>query len=799
MKLLKKILIVLAVSIAVVIAVSAIALRHVTRRALPDYNQTVQSPFLQEEVTVYRDSLAIPYIFAKNESDLYFAVGYVMAQDRLWQMDLLRRVTMGRLSEIFGEDMVENDHLLRALRIPEKSTMVLADIEPAVMKALEAFSKGVNHYIENHQNKLPVEFTVLGYKPEPWQPMHSVNLIGYMAWDLSGAWQIEATMHKLRQHLEEEKFQQLLPNMAHHPTWVYPAPKFETPGGITSLLNPAGRLRELGLEVFSASNSWAVSGARSQTGLPILANDMHLGFGAPGIWYQMKQEVEGGMKVAGVVLPGQPFVIVGHNAYFAWGMTNVYVDDADFFLETLDPQNPGRYVYNDQWLDMDIRQEKIAVKGGDTLVRELRFTHRGPIISEFRNIENQAVSMQWTGNLPSNEVRTMYLLNHGRNWEDFRHALRTMTSISQNVIYADVYGNIGLQTAAGVPMRKDGNGLFIYPGHTSQYNWTGLVPFEELPYTFNPPEGIISTANNRTTGEEYPHHIGYQFAMPFRIDRIREMLSRQELHNYESFKVMLGDFYSKLAERYLPALLAAGEHHQPGVAGQQALKTLQDWDLFYTSNSSEAPIFEKFYLQFVKNLLHDEMGETLYQEFLGDRSAVNNIVEHVWNNPQSSWVDNVLTQETETFDQLLIKSLEESVAWLTDTLGPDMATWQWGSIHRLSINHPMGQVQMLDRLLGLNRGPYSIGGSYHTVNPLGYSYRRPFDAVHGASQRHIHQPGNWNQNFVITPTGTSGIPASPYYLNQTQLFIENHYHTKPWMRPDVETKARYTTLLKPLR
>jgi len=799
MKLLKKILIGLAVLIVVVVAASAIVMRYIARRALPDYNQTVQAPFLQEEVTVHRDNHAIPYIFAKNESDLYFTVGYVMAQDRLWQMDLLRRVTMGRLSEIFGEDMVENDLVLRALRIPEKSTMVLDGTEPEVMAALEAFSKGVNHFIETHQNRLPLEFALLGYKPEPWQPIHSVNLIGYMAWDLSGAWQIEATMHKLRQHLDEEKFLQLLPNMAHHPTYVHPNPKFKTPGGITALLNPAGRLREMGLEVFSASNSWAVSGARSQTGAPILANDMHLGFGAPGIWYQMKQEVEGGMKVAGVVLPGQPFVIVGHNAYFVWGMTNVFVDDADFFLETLDPQNPGRYLYNDQWLDMDIRQEKIALGGGDTLVRELRFTHRGPIISEFRNIEDQAVSMQWTGNLPSNEVRTMYLLNHGRNWDDFRNALRTMTSISQNVIYADVYGNIGLQTAAGVPIRNDGNGLFIYPGHTSQYNWTGLVPFEELPYTFNPPEGTISTANNRTTGEDYPHHIGYQFAMPFRIDRIREMLSQQELHDHESFKVMLGDFCSKLVERYLPALLEAGETNLLSAPGRQALILLQDWDMVYTATSSAAPIFEKFYLQFVKNLLHDEMGEELYREFLGDRSAVNNIVEHVWNNRQSSWIDNVLTPEAETFDQLLIKSLEESVAMLSETLGADMNAWQWGSIHRLSINHPMGQVRMLDRMFGLNRGPFPIGGSYHTVNPLGYSYRRPFDAVHGASQRHIHQPGNWNQNFVIIPTGTSGIPASPYYLDQTQLFIENRYHTKPWLRHDVEEQARYTTILTPPR
>ncbi|HSV89152.1 MAG TPA: penicillin acylase family protein, partial [Bacteroidales bacterium] len=603
MKLLKKVLIGLAVIVAVVVVASAIIVRHVARRALPDYNQTVQTPYLMEEVTVLRDQHAIPYVFAKNESDLYFTVGYVMAQDRLWQMDLLRRVTMGRLSEIFGEDMIETDLLLRALRISEKSNMVLAGTEPTVISALEAFARGVNYFIETQGNRLPPEFTLLGYKPEPWQPIHSVNLIGYMAWDLSGAWQIEATMNKLRQHLEEEKFLQLLPNMAHHPTFVYPVPNPDAAGQLTSLLQPATKLKDLGLEVFSASNSWAVSGAKSTTGKPILANDMHLGFGAPGIWYQMKHEVEGSMKVAGVVLPGQPFVIVGHNEYFAWGMTNVYVDDADFFLETINPENPDQYLYNGQWLDMKIRQEKIALDDGDTVVRELRFTHRGPIISEFREIKDQAISMQWTGNLPSNEVRTMYLLNHGRNWDDFRNALRTMTSISQNVIYADVYGNIGLQTAAGVPMRNDGNGLFIYPGHTSQYNWTGLVPFEELPFSFNPPGGKISTANNRTIDESYPHHIGYQFAMPFRIDRIREMLDQKEKFSSEDFKIMLGDFCSKKAERYLPALIEIAGAANLDEKSRQALELLRNWDMVYSVNSSQPAIFDMFYIRMVHNLV----------------------------------------------------------------------------------------------------------------------------------------------------------------------------------------------------
>jgi len=797
MKLLKKILIGLVILVGVIVVTSAIVVRHVARRALPEYNATFHAPYLKEEVTVYRDKHAIPYIFAKNEADLYFTVGFVMAQDRLWQMDLLRRVTMGRLSEIFGEDMIETDLLLRALRIPEKSQMVLTDTEPDVLSALENFSRGVNHFIETQGNRLPPEFTLLGYKPEPWQPLHSVNLIGYMAWDLSGAWQIEATMHKLRQRLDEERFAQLMPNIAHHPTLVYPLIYTKEPKEMTALLHPAKRLGEMGMEVFSASNSWAVSGSHTQSGMPMLANDMHLGFGAPGIWYQMKHVVEGCMKVSGVVLPGQPFVIVGHNKHFAWGMTNVFVDDADFFLETLNPENPRQYLYNGEWRDIEVRLEKIAVKGGDTVVRELKFTHRGPVISDFRDITDQVITMQWTGNLPSNEVRSMYLLNHGRNWDDFRNALRTMTSISQNVIYADVYGNIGLQTAAGVPMRNDGNGLFINPGHTSQYNWTGLVPFEELPYSFNPPGGKISTANNRTIDESYPHHIGYQFAMPFRIDRIREMLDQEEKFSPEDFKTMLGDFCSKKAERYLPALIEIAGAANLDEKSRQALELLRNWDMVYSVYSSQPAIFDMFYIRMVHNLVKDEMGDNLFREFLGDRSAVNNIVEHVWNNRNSTWVDNVDTPEKEEFEQLILKSFAESLEHLGQQMGPDPSQWQWGEIHTLTVSHPMGRVKILDRLFGLNRGPFPIGGSYHTVNPLGYSFRSPFAVVHGASQRHIHQPGNWNQNYVVIPTGTSGIPASPYYLSQLSMFMENMYHTMPWTREDVEAQARYTTRLLP--
>jgi penicillin G amidase len=377
----------------ILLAVAAIAgyffVNHIAKKALPDYSKPVQLTGLLDEVHVYRDAHAIPHIYAQNEHDLYLTTGYLMAQDRLWQMDLLRRVTFGRLSEIFGEDMLGADHLLRALRFPEKSQMVLASTDDDILRCVEAFANGVNQFIENNGKKLPVEFTILRYKPEPWQPSHTANLIGYMAWDLAGSWNNEITLHKLRQVLDEKKFLQLIPDLDFHKTYVHPELSNESAGDFFSLPGHSKKLGELGLEVFSASNSWAVSGSKSETGHALFANDMHLGFGAPGIWYPMHQVVEGKLNVTGVALPGAPLIVVGHNDKIAWGMTNVYVDEMDFYLETLNPENRNQYLFNGQWLDLDVRKENIITGKGDTIVRENRFTHRGPLISDFKKLKTR--------------------------------------------------------------------------------------------------------------------------------------------------------------------------------------------------------------------------------------------------------------------------------------------------------------------------------------------------------------------------------------------------------------------------
>lgn len=790
MKTFRKILIGLLVLLAIVAIVSFIAVRYVSHNALPDYSEGASLKDLKEEVSVYRDERAVPHVYAKNEHDLYMVTGYLMAQDRLWQMDLLRRVTLGRLSEIFGEDKVNTDHLLRALRMTKKSQMVLDQSDAVLLENLNAFTNGINQFIETHQKKLPPEFLILGYKPEPWQPIHTLNLIGYMAWDLAGSWQNEIYLHKLRQKLDEEMFSQLLPDLDYQKTYVFPDLEEKNDTALFSMLDGNQNLQELGLEIFNGSNNWAISGKKSTSGKALMAGDMHLGFGAPGIWYQMHQVVEGQMNVTGVALPGAPMIICGHNEYIAWGMTNLYVDEMDFYAETLNPNNPEQYLFNDEWKDMEVIQESIITKKGDTILRENKFTHRGPIISDFKKLQNEVLSMRWTGNDFSDELRSIYLLNHAKNWDDFRNALRTMGAVSQNIVYADVEGNIGMQSCGAVPVRNDGEGIFIYSGTTEQYDWTGTVPFDELPSTYNPSDGHVSSANNRIIGDDYPYYIGNWFDNSARIDRIREMLNEKEKLGIQDFMDMQSDQQSSFVKRYLDDLVSVIKNSNNLSSNEQkALEKLTGWDAVMDRDSVAPLVFEKFYYLFLKNTIADEMGETLFSEF--GSGLIRHAFDHLWRNQGSIWFDNVLTSEKETFEAIVLKSYHETIQSIETTQGADLNFWKWSDVHQLTLNHPMGKVKMLDRIFGFNKGPFPVGGSFHTVSACGYNIHTTFNAIHGASQRHIYNPADWNDSYVVIPTGTSGIPASNYYCDQAEMYIGNHYFHDLFSREDVENKARY--------
>lgn len=795
MKIVKRILLVTTFLVLVLVLAGYFLLENVKKSALPDYNKNELLKGLSNEVTVFRDSYGIPHIYAKSETDLYSSVGFLMAQDRLWQMDLLRRVTQGRLSEIFGKEQVKTDLLMRALRIQEKSEKILKTTSPEIIRILESFSAGVNDYILNYP--LPPEFKILRYHPELWEPVHSLNLIGYMSWDLTMGWRLELLLLELQKEVGPEQVAELVPDLEKHKTDVYR--DFHSPqiNIRETILSASGNLEKLGAQIFHGSNNWAVSGKKSKTGKPLLANDMHLGLFAPGIWYQMHQNVEGKLNVTGLVLPGQPFVIAGHNDSIAWGMTNVMVDDIDFYAEKLNTDST-KYLLDGQWKDLIIKKERIKTKEGQEIEKTIKFTHRGPIVNDLKNYAETPVSIHWIGNEMSNEIRSVYLLNRAGNWRDFRDAVKTFKSISQNINYADVAGNIGLQCSAGVPLRA-GNGIEIYPGDSSKYDWTGFVPFEELPYEYNPERGYVSSANNKTVPDDYPYYISYWFDQPSRIDRIRELLEEKELLGIEDFQRMQRDVKSKKSEELTPVFIQA-LNNETGFSSTEksAFEMLKDWNYELTSESPAASIFEILYRKTCENLIKDDLSTDLFKNLMGQRILLENLILNILQDKNSAWTDDKNTSEKETFNDIIIRSFKETITELTSEVGENPDDWQWGKIHTFTMSHPLGSVKILDKLFHLNRGPFGVPGSFHTVCPYTYSYNNLYNADQGASHRHIFDTGNWNLSTTVIPTGTSGIPASDFYLDQTEMYINNQYHDDPFSLNEVQEAARFTMKFLPV-
>ncbi|MCF8231019.1 MAG: penicillin acylase family protein [Bacteroidales bacterium] len=795
----KRILFIIGIILIVLLLGGIYYFNKISHQALPDYDKNISLNQVAHPVKVKRDSLAVPHVYAQNEKDLYTAVGYLMAQDRLWQMDFFRRVTQGRLSQIFGERVLDIDILMRSLRIPEKSELVKETSTEKVINALKAFSSGVNQYIESHRSELPPEFELLGYQPERWKPVHSINLLGFMAWDLSPGWDIEIALYKISKAVSKEKYKLLIPVLEDQESIIYPA--YEHPGkgkeSLSHLKEVMDSMEKMGLTIFTGSNNWAVSGSKSETGKPLLANDMHLGLTAPGLWYQMHQVVAGKMNVTGVVLPGAPFVISGHNDTISWGMTNMMVDDMDFYLETINPKDSTEYLVNSEWKSMDVIKEQIPVKGGDTIEKHIRYTHRGPIVSSMKDV-GEPISMRWGGNEYSNELRSVYLLNHASDWKGFKNAVRSFKSVSQNIAYADIHGNIGMYCCGGVPI-VEGKGVGIYPGDTTQYDWKGMVPFEELPNVYNPEKGYVSSANNKTVTAEYPYHISHWFDLAPRISRINNVLEQDKKFSVEDLTALQTDFKSELVSGLKPEILKyTKEMKNLSSREETAREILENWENEYKAANVGAAIFEQFYLTFVKNLVRDELGQGIYREYISSKILVRNLMKNIWENPESAWCDNVNTPGVkEQFPGIIRESFRESIALLTEKMGETPAVWQWGKIHNLILKHPLARDNdMVEKIFDMNQGPFEVGGSFHTVGCYGYSNTHPFEVNFGASQRHVYSTADWDSSRSVIPTGISGIPASEHYRDQTRLYVNSRYHGDFFSQKEVDKNIRYEMIIE---
>lgn len=797
MKALRIILFSLLGLIIIALITGSIMISGIKRSALPQYDGEIKIKGLSSSVTVIRDKRGMPHFYAENEKDLYFAVGYVMAQERLWQMDLIRRATSGRLSEILGKKYVQTDRFLRSLDIPAKSAMVINNTDSTIRESLRSFSDGINAYIISAGKKLPPEFRILGYKPDPWKTENIANIIGYLGWDLAGGnLSTDIFNYRLINKLGAEKAGELIPDWKADTTSVFTG--FRLPDDklkeALSLISSIDKLKSLGIVSFSGSNNWAVSGKKSETGKPILSNDIHLDLSAPGIWFQMHQVIPGKLNVTGVAVPGEPVIVAGHNERIAWGMTNLMVDDIDLFSEKINPENNDQYFFEGEWKNMEVKKEIIRIKGGNADTSYIKFTHRGPVISDLRDVRDAALSMRWSGYDMSNEAKAVYLINRAANWEDFRSALKYFNSISQNFAYADIDGNIGLNTGGGVPVRK-GYGSIIRSGETGEFDWKGYVPFDQLPSSFNPENGYISSANNKTVSSDYPYYISFRFYVPYRISRIRTMLEEKGVLSLDDFKRMITDQHSDYARLLTPFILRLGarssEMNQTEMA---AFSTLEGWDYNMDKDKVAPAVFEFLSIKLAKNLLEDELEELFSQ--LPD-AVKDYYIYRIFETGTDRWVDNVKTSVTETLDDILMKSFKDGVKQLSESYGTDVSKWTWGTIHKISLDHPLAVVKIIDRIFRLSSARTGIGGSNHTV--CAYSYKEGFKVSAGASERHIFNTADWDESYTVIPTGESGIPASEFYLSQTKTYLEGGFFKDAFSDEAVKKAAKYTLKLVPVK
>jgi penicillin amidase len=794
MKKSSKILLIIITVIALIFLVAILYIRSLKNSGLPDYNANIELEGLKEEVKVYRDQYGIPHIFAKNEADLYLVTGYITAQDRFWQMDFLRRVTQGRLSEILPGNWIETDVILRSLRITEKSKKIFEHADSEIKEAIESFSNGINQYLDDHKDDLSFEFTIFGYEPEKWEAVHSINLIGYMAWDLETGWGNESILYKLKHVLSKAQYEAIIPNLSDYDPVIYDE-YYQINDSLFS--SEISKINQLYPELFKGSNNWAVSSKKSTTGHPILANDMHLGLMVPGIWSQIHQHVEGKLDVSGLILPGQPFVICGHNENIAWGMTNVQSDGADFYIETINPENNLQYKFNGEWKDMIIKKELIHEKGNDSAVeRTILFTHRGPVVSGFKDIEEKTISMRWVGNEMSNELRTVYLLNRAKNWNDFRNAVKSFKSISQNIVYADIDGNIGLQCSAGIPLRY-GHGYEFLPGDTSLYDWKGLVEFDSLPFIYNPESAYVYSANNKTIGDDFPHYISNWFSNHYRAERIVQMLNEKEKLSHDDFIKMQTDHTSIISQEHLPTIidiLDTAENLNEEEA--MALNILKDWDHTYSKESIASTIFEYFFQNLGPTIVRDEIPAEIFEEILHKRLFFNYLIDNIIKTGNSILCDDINTEEIENYEDMVIKTFKNSIIQFEDVYEKKITETEWGSVHKVYIEHPIGKNKLMDFVFNLNR-VYSVGGSYHTVSPYSYTFNTDFSARHGASHRHIYDLGDFNKSLTIIPTGVSGIPGSDHYCDQTEMYVKGKYH-EDYTDPElIKENAKYISIFTP--
>ncbi len=749
------------------------------RRTWPKTDGRVEVTGLESEATVVRDSWGIPHIYATTTHDLFFAQGYVHAQDRFWQMEFSRRIGAGRLAEILGESALGSDRFIRTVGWHRTAARELVDAESRA--ALAAYAEGVNAYVSTHRGRLGLEFTILGltgvdFEPEPWTVLNTLTWAKVMSWDLGGNMGSELLRAQIADKLGSEAIDVLMPPYdPDHPV-IVPHPLSQAT--LDAVPEAAAMVHPLGTGAGLGSNNWVIAGSRTATGMPLLANDPQLGSS----------------------FPGAPGVIIGHNDRIAWGVTNLNPDVQDLYIERINTENPNQYEFQGEWRDMEIVREVIEVEGRDEpVVVDVRITRHGPIINDVAGGTEeewafgwQPLALSWTALEPGTLIRSILLLDQASNWEEFRHAVSYWDAPSQNFVYADVEGNIGYQAPGRIPIRAAGDGRIPVPGWTGEYDWVDTIPYEDLPRSFNPDEGYVVTANNAVVGPEYAYLLTHDWAEGYRAQRIVDLIEGSESITGADIEAFHGDSAVLYAEEILPHLLALSSD-DPRL--RQALDLLRQWDGQAVRDSAGAALFTAFHLQLADQVFADELGSQLMER---GRGAAMFALPELLADGDAAWFDDVTTPEEETRDEILLAALDGAVSELSDRLGDDMAQWRWGDLHTATFeNQSLGQcgIEPVERIF--NRGPVAADGTMAAVNATSFSPGNPYALTALPSYRQIIDLADLSRSVSMHTTGQSGHPFHPHYDNMINPWRSIETHPMLWQRQDVEADAEGTLILEP--
>ncbi len=811
---------ILFVLVVVVVAASLLGVGSVLytiRRPWPKINGKVKVDHIHDEVTIIRDNWGIPHIYASTPYDLFFAQGYVHAQDRFWQMEFWRRTGTGRLSELLGPAALDSDRFLRTLGWHRVAAEELERLDQDTLEILEAYADGVNAYISTHKKRLGLEFTFLGlsgvdFEIEPWTPLNTLTWAQAMAWDLGGNRSAELLRAHIIARLGRDAVNVLMPPYSSDHPVIVPHPV--NAATVDAIPDAAFDLTVLGNGWGIGSNNWVISGERTETGMPILADDPHLGIQMPSIWYEIGLHCEPvGSKcpynVVGSSFAGVPGVIIGHNDHIAWGVTNLGPDVQDLFIEKVNPENPNQYEYKGEWEDMEIITETITVAGEDEpVVVRARLTRHGPIINDIAGGPEedwafgwQPLALSWTALQPSTLINSIPLLDRATNWEEFRAALKYWDVPSQNFVYADVEGNIGYQAPGRIPIRISGDGSAPVPGWTGEYEWKSYIPFDDLPYSFNPEEGYIATANNAVVGPDYPYLITNDWLPGYRARRIVELLEGNDSVSIADVQQMQADVHPVWADdvlSYLLVLPVTGTGRTPAEERDltEGLELLRAWDRRADRDSAAAALFEAFRMRLIDLTFGDELGEQLLARA---RTHLAVALVNILADEDSPWFDNRNTLDVvETRDDILLQALEEAIGELRETLGNNMSRWRWGDLHQATfVNKSLGAsgITVVERIF--NRGPVEVDGTIATINNTGYSMRHPYAVRIVPSYRQIIDLGDLSNSVSMHTTGQSGHPFHRHYDDMIDPWRNVQYHPMLWERSDVEAAAEGTLILRP--